>query len=270
MTEGADADRLHDLGMFATAFAGRPVAVDEQLPGDPPWTDGQTVFIDPSAPFRTNLEAVAVQASMIAAGSLDPDVVRPLARHSRLAKTLFGDRGSSCTGRQRRRVAARVGLAWRTADIAARSDSPAESLSLASGKEQIDDPPPEFGVIRATKVLAVAARAAKQAEQETPAHVPRREQRQQLDGPRRRRDRRHRRSRPVHQPGRRRRLHRQVAEEDAVVGAQDRKRWRAAGRGYSDAPDQLRQTRCERGVIAGVRVERERHRSRCRPEHPAA
>ena len=71
MTEGADADRLHDLGMFASVFAGRPVAVDGQLPGEPPWTDGQTVFIDTSAPVRANLEAIAVQASMIAAGSLD-------------------------------------------------------------------------------------------------------------------------------------------------------------------------------------------------------
>ncbi len=93
MTEGADADRLHDFGMFATAFAGRPVAVDEQLPGDPPWTDGQTVFIDTSAPFRVNLEAIAVQASMIAAGSLDPDVVRPLARHSRLARRYLAIEG---------------------------------------------------------------------------------------------------------------------------------------------------------------------------------
>src|ERR1700744_5161891 len=79
--------------MFATAFAGRPVAVDGQLPGGLPWTDGQTVFIDTSAPFRANLEAIAVQASMIAAGSLDPDVVRPLARHSRLARRYLAIEG---------------------------------------------------------------------------------------------------------------------------------------------------------------------------------
>jgi hypothetical protein len=165
--------------MFATAFAGRPVAVDEQLPGDPPWTDGQTVFIDTSAPFRANLEAIAVQASMIAAGSLDPDVVRPLARHSRLARRYLAIEGH-------RALVANAGVLPRvltslgTADVAARSGSPAESLTVASGKGQIDDPPPEFGIIRATKVLAVSARAAKQTEQEAPAHVPRREQSQQL------------------------------------------------------------------------------------------
>ena len=93
MTEGADADRLHDLGMFASAFAGQPVAVDGQLPGAPAWTDGQTIYIDTSAPFRASLEAIAVQASMIAAGSLDSDVLRPLARHSRMARRYLAIEG---------------------------------------------------------------------------------------------------------------------------------------------------------------------------------
>jgi nitric oxide reductase NorD protein len=179
VTEGADADRLHDFAMFATAFAGRPVAVDEQLPGDQPWTDGQTVFIDTSAPFRANLEAIAVQASMIAAGSLDPEVVRPLARHSRLARRYLAIEGHRALVANAA-VLPRVLTSLGTAGIAARSGSPAESLTVASGNGQIDDPPPEFGIIRATKVLAVSARAAKQIEQEAPAHVPRREQSQQL------------------------------------------------------------------------------------------
>ena len=179
MTEGADADRLHDFGMFATAFAGRPVAVDGQPPGDPPWSDGQTVFIDTAAPFRASLEAIAVQASMIAAGSLDPDVVRPLARHSRLARrylAIEGHRALIANADVLPRVLTSLGAA----DVAERSGSPAESLTVASGKGQIDDPPPEFGIIRAAKVLAVSARAEKQTEQQAPAHVPRREQSQQL------------------------------------------------------------------------------------------
>src|SRR5271156_538089 len=165
--------------MFASAFAGRPVAVDGQLPGDPPWTDGHTVFIDTSAPFLANLEAIAVQASMIAAGSLDPDVVRPLARHSRLARrylAIEGHRALIANADVLPRVLTSLGAA----DVAERSGSPSESLTVATGKGQIDDPPPEFGITRATKVLAVSARAAKQTEQQTPAHVPRREQSQQL------------------------------------------------------------------------------------------
>jgi nitric oxide reductase NorD protein len=177
VTGGVDADRLHDLGMFASAFAGRAVAVDGQLPGDPPWTDGQTIFIDSSAPFRAKLAAIAVQASMIAAGSFDPDVIRLLARHSRLARRYLAIEGH-------RALIANVDVLPRmltslgATDVAERSGSPAESLAVASGKEQIDDPPTEFGVIRANKVLAVTGRAAKLAEE--PAHVPRRQQSQPL------------------------------------------------------------------------------------------
>ena len=179
MADGADADRLHTLGMLASAFAGRPIAVAAQQPGDPPWTDGQTVFIDPSLPARANLPAIAVQASMIAAGSLDPDIVRPLARHSRLARrylVIEGHRALVANADVLPRVLASVG----DPDVASRSNSPAGSLSLASGTAAIDDPPPEFGVIRANKVLAACSRAARQTEQEKPGHVPRSQRGQEL------------------------------------------------------------------------------------------
>ncbi|EUA41105.1 hypothetical protein I549_5312 [Mycobacterium avium subsp. avium 2285 (R)] len=41
--------------------------------GEPAWTDGQTIYVDAGAPGA--LKSLAVQASMIAAGSLRPDVV---------------------------------------------------------------------------------------------------------------------------------------------------------------------------------------------------
>ena len=179
MADGADADRLPTLGMLASALAGRSVAIDAQRPGDPTWTDGQTVFIDPALPARACLEAIAVQASMIAAGSLDPDILRPLARHSRLATRYLaveGHRALAANADVLPRVLASLG----DPDVAKRSNSPAESLSLASGKAAIGDPPPEFGVIRAKKLLAAGARAAKQDEQENPGHVPRSKRQQEL------------------------------------------------------------------------------------------
>ena len=74
-------------------------------------------------------------------------------------------------------------LLYRLADpgVAARTDSPASSLSIASGKDAVDDPPAAFGVIRAKKVIAADSRAAEQVDHETPAHAPRRESKEALE-----------------------------------------------------------------------------------------
>jgi hypothetical protein len=164
-------DHLRALGMFASALAGRPVAVAELQRGEPPWTDGQTIYVDARERARAQLQAVAVQASMIAAGSLDPDAVRRLARRPRLARRYLALEGH-------RALLANAGVlpgslvSMVNRDIASRSDSPAASLRIAEERAAIDDPAPEFGVIRAAKILALSSRAARQ-DQEKPGHVPR-------------------------------------------------------------------------------------------------
>ncbi len=175
MPSDALGDRLQALGMFASALAGRPVAVAGLQPGELPWTDGQTIYVDPAARGRARLEAlkaVAVQASMIAAGSLDPDVLRSLIRHPRLARRYLAveaHRALITNSDLLPGILASMG----NRDIASRSDSPAVSLSIAEGRAAIDEPAPEFGVIRAAKVLAGCSRTAKQQDRESPRHVPR-------------------------------------------------------------------------------------------------
>ncbi|OJZ68916.1 nitric oxide reductase activation protein [Mycobacterium paraffinicum] len=165
-------DRLPGLGMLASALAGRAVAVVQLRPGEPPWTDGQTIHIDAGASQRRQLEAVAVQASMIAAGSLDPDVMRRLLRRPRVAQRYLAVEGH-------RALAANAGLlpgvlaSLGDRDTAGRSDSPAASLRIAHRRVPIDDPAPEFGVIRPAKVLAASARAVEHRDGESAEHVPR-------------------------------------------------------------------------------------------------
>lgn len=157
--------------MLASALAGRAVAVAELPPGEPAWTDGQTIYVDADAHARVRLESVAVQASMIAAGSLDPVIVGALVRHPRLARrylVIEGHRALVSNAGVLPGILASVG----DRDIASRSDSPAASLSIASGRSTIGNPAPEFGVIRAAKVVAAASRGAKQDSAE-PQHVPR-------------------------------------------------------------------------------------------------
>ncbi|GLE51186.1 hypothetical protein ATCCBAA256_07710, partial [Mycobacterium montefiorense] len=170
MGDDARAERLQAMGMLASALAGRAVAVSELAPGEPAWTDGQTIYVDAAVGARSRLEAVAVQASMIAAGSLAPDVVGSLVRHPRLAKRYLAIEGH-------RALVANAPLlptilVWLgNTDVAGRSASPAASLEIAGSRAPLDDPAPAFGVIRVAKVMAACARATKQ--EEPPQHVPR-------------------------------------------------------------------------------------------------
>jgi nitric oxide reductase NorD protein len=165
-------DRSPGWGMLASALAGRAVAVAELPAGAPAWTDGQTIYVDLALPGRARLEAIAVQASMIAAGSLDPDAVRPLVRHPRLARRYLAVEGHRALV-SNADLLPRVLDSMGDRDIAGRSQSPAASLSIASGRTALADPAPGFGVIRAGKVLAAGSRAAEQHDTANPQHVPR-------------------------------------------------------------------------------------------------
>lgn len=175
MTDGAgDDDRFRGLEMLASVLAGRDTALAAVDPGEPPWTDGQTVFADLSAGPRERLEAVAVQASLIAAGSLAPEVVEELVRHPRLAKRYLAVEA------HRALVAAGAllpGVLGALADhhVAPRSDSAAASLAIASGRDEVGDPPDVFGVLRPKQVLAATRRAAAQVDHQGAGHVPRRQ-----------------------------------------------------------------------------------------------
>ena len=68
--------RLGRLSLLGSALSGRAVQVAPGGPGEPAWTDGTVIFVPPDASRRDQLEALAVQASLIAAGSLDPGIVR--------------------------------------------------------------------------------------------------------------------------------------------------------------------------------------------------
>ena len=178
MADDARGDRLQSLGMLASALAGRPVAVAELPAGEPSWTDGQTIYVDGCVPAPARLLAIAVQASLIAAGSLEPDVVRPLVRHPRLARrylAIEGHRALVSNAGLLPGILASVG----DRDIASRSQSPSDSLRIAAGRAAISDPASGFGVIRAGKLLAASSRVAEQ--QDQAQHVPRGRGMQELE-----------------------------------------------------------------------------------------
>src|SRR6516164_7218909 len=72
------ADELGRFGLLASAIAGRAVDVASVDLDKRPWTDGTTIYVDASR--RDRLCSLAVQASLLSAGSLEPPVLESLAR----------------------------------------------------------------------------------------------------------------------------------------------------------------------------------------------
>ncbi|HKF76413.1 MAG TPA: VWA domain-containing protein [Candidatus Dormibacteraeota bacterium] len=143
---------LGRLNLLGSAISGRAVQVAPSGPGESAWTDGTVIFVRPDASRRDQLEALAVQASLIAAGSLEPGVARRLSGRPTLTRRYLAVEGH-------RALAANEDLLPRPVrslidrHAAARADSPAASLALALGREAVADPPSSFGVIRPRRLL---------------------------------------------------------------------------------------------------------------------
>lgn len=149
----ANSDNPERLSLLASAISSRMLQVVPGESGEPAWTDGKAVFVDAGVGRREQVEAVAVQASLLAAGSLDSDVVRRLARRPALTRRYLAVEGH-------RALAAIEDLlppAVRSLidfNVAARADSPAASLAAALARGAIAEPPASFGTIRARRLLA--------------------------------------------------------------------------------------------------------------------
>ena len=158
--EQAEIHGLERLAMLASAISGRTMQVLPVDAGAPPWTDGETVFLDANDAACRRLEALAVQASLLAAGSFVPDVLRRLSRRPALARRYLAVEGHrALLANDDLLPAAARSLIDHAA--AGRSTSPAESLALALSRDPIGEPPDSFGTIHVRRLLASAHRAVK-------------------------------------------------------------------------------------------------------------
>jgi nitric oxide reductase NorD protein len=151
------ARRLGRFRLLASGIAGRPLEVAPAPSGGAAWTDGGSVFVDATASAADQVTALAVQASLIAAGSLEPVIARRLRGRPAVARRYLAVEGH-------RALAASEDLLPGPArslidrDTAARAGVPAASLALALGREAIAGPPSCFGVIRPERLLRAADR----------------------------------------------------------------------------------------------------------------
>jgi hypothetical protein len=158
--------------MLASALSGRSLRVASVEPGAPVWTDGSTVFVDPSRSTSDQLEAVTVQASLLAAGSLEPDIARALKRRPALARRYLAVEGHRALAANDELLPPAVRPVI-DSEIASRTDSPTASLAAARSHAMIAEPPISFGVIRARNLSAPDNRA--NAPAAGGAHIPHRQ-----------------------------------------------------------------------------------------------
>ncbi|MQY27437.1 nitric oxide reductase activation protein NorD [Nocardia aurantia] len=164
----ADDHALDRLALLASALAGRPLTVTALPPGTPARTDGRTVYLDATAAPRVRLEALAVQASLLAGGGLEPEIVRRLARRRRLTERYLAVEGRRALLANARLLPGSMRLVLEPCTAA----TPLDSLAIAAGRSHIASPPACFGVIRPSELLAVHRAAGRTAD--GPAHPPRR------------------------------------------------------------------------------------------------
>ena len=138
---------------------------------------GRRCSSTPTPAARDQVRMLGVQASLVAAGSLEPDVVRSLARRPQLARRYLAVEGHRALAANERCLPPSV---RRLVDreLAAGSTSAEASLELARSRQAIDDAPPVFGTIHARRLLAAVDRARR-----PPRPSPRRRRRRRRPGP---------------------------------------------------------------------------------------
>jgi hypothetical protein len=162
-----EAVSLRRFNLLASALAGRTVQVAADTPGEPAWTDGSVIFLDPATGAGEQLEALAVQASLLAAGSLQREIVRRLARRPALARRYLAIEGhrALATNEDLLPLSVRPLI---DRDVAALTDSPVASLAAARSREALAQLPAVFGAIRVRKLLS-----SKDKSHTTGEHIPR-------------------------------------------------------------------------------------------------
>lgn len=147
LTQDDEINRLARYRLLASAIAGKPVEVEALAQGDLPFTDGETIFVGRDVPPARRIEALSVQAALVAAGSLEPEVVDRLLRRPTLVARYLAIEGHRALSAQEHLLPP---SARRLIDrsIAASVRSPAESLAVAVGRATVPEAPNAFGTIR--------------------------------------------------------------------------------------------------------------------------
>jgi nitric oxide reductase NorD protein len=148
--ETGDAGGPDRLRLLATFVAGRPMGVAAAPAGQLAHTDGRLVLVSAGASAAEHRREVLVQSALLGAGSLDPAWVKGIRGRPATARRYLALEGCRVLAEVATRVPAAAGLPVAPPV----TTSAAESLRLAAARGQVPEPPPWFGAIRPSRLLA--------------------------------------------------------------------------------------------------------------------
>jgi nitric oxide reductase NorD protein len=154
--QSAAAGEVVRLRLLASAIAGRTLEVAVAGAGERTWTDGTTIFVQPRARPADQVRMVAVQASLIGAGSLQPGIVRRLGHRSAVARRYLAVEGHRALATNQFLPPSVRSLV--DVEVAGSVGRAEDSLGVALGRRAVDDPPASFGAIRPRRLLTSGAR----------------------------------------------------------------------------------------------------------------
>jgi len=144
------------FALLATFIAGVAVEVHPAPAGTPAHIDGRIIFVTSTATPADQRREVILQSALLAAGSLQPRIVRTLQGRPRLARRYLWLEGH----RALTEAAHRIPIAGTLRHTAAPAGRTAEqSLALARSRVALPEPPDWFGIIKPGRLLSAGVRS---------------------------------------------------------------------------------------------------------------
>jgi Mg-chelatase subunit ChlD len=148
---------LRPLRIIASAMSGRVVEIAAAEPGCRSWTDGRTIYLETDVEHSDRLRLLGVQASLLAGGSLDSDIVAELRGRRALADRYLAVEGHRALAANDLALPPWMG-SMIDRGVAGRLQSPADSLALAR-RDRALEPSWAFGAIHARRIASNAERS---------------------------------------------------------------------------------------------------------------
>lgn len=152
-----ETDGPRRFGLLASHIAGRIVDVAAAPAGRLSHTDGRVIFVAADLPAEQQRREVVLQGALLAAGSLDREIVRSLRTRPPLARRYLAVEGYRALAEAAARLPVAAAL---QGGVDLESSSSADSLAIAKSRTMLPEPPSWFGQIAPALLLRVDATAA--------------------------------------------------------------------------------------------------------------